>query len=239
MKCIMKMILKAPMMTTMRIKRFFSVAVLMLFALQAFSQDNRFGLWYNADAEIKLVRNLKADLAGSLRTDRNGSNVGSFYLEGGLNYKINKHFSTGAFYRIIENKEDDGNFYFRHRLYAEIKGKMPVLRFTLSARYRFQEQTKTYIKDPEDDEPGFYNRFKFEIDYNVPKLPLTPAVYTEFLGETLASNGILIEKRRTGGSLTYSISKKHDVAVEYIYLTSKVTNPRYFNVISLNYSVKF
>lgn len=221
------------------IKKVLYVVALMLFTLPAFSQDNKLGLWYNADAEIKLMRNLKAGLAGSLRTDHNGSDVESFYLEGGLNYKLNKHFSTGAFYRVIEKKEDDGNFYFRHRLYAEVKGKMPVSRFTLTARYRFQEQTKTYIKDPVDDDPGFYNRFKFEIDYNIPKVPLTPAVYAEFLGETFASNGILIEKRRTGASLSYSISKKQDVSVEYIYLTSKVTNPRYFNVISLNYSVKF
>jgi hypothetical protein len=227
------------MITMMKIKKLTLFAFIVLISQQTFSQDNKYGIWYSADASIKIVKNLKAEFAGSIRTDENASNIESFYLEGGLKYKLCKYISAGAYYRLIDREENDNKFYFRHRLYADVKGTLPLGRFTLSARYRFQEQTKTYIKHAEDDEPGYYNRFKFELDYNVPRIPLTPYVFTEYSGQTFASNDILIEKKRVGGGLSYNITKKQAISAEYIYLSSRVTNPRYFNVLSLNYSVNF
>jgi hypothetical protein len=226
-------------MTEMKINKILFLTAAILLSSQLFSQDNKFGIWYGADGSKKIVKGLKAEIAGALRTDENGSNIESFYLEGGLNYKFNKYISAGAFYRCIDQKENDGDFYFRHRLYADLKGNLPVGRFTLSARYRFQEQKKTYIKSVDDEDATFYNRFKFELDYNVPKIPLTPSFFVEYSGQAMVSNDIMIEKRRVGGGLSYDITKKQAVSFEYIYLSSKVTNPAYFNVLSLNYSVRF
>jgi hypothetical protein len=227
------------MMMVMKIKKILLFVSIAFFSQGIFAQDDTFGVWYGADASYKIIKGLKAEVAGSLRTDQNGSNVESFYFEGGLNYRFNKYLSAGAHYRLIEKKEDDSLFYFRHRLYADIKGTLPLGRFTLSARYRFQEQLKMYIKNEDDKKPEFYNRLRFELDYNIPKIPLTPSVYTEFLGQTFKSNDIMFEKSRVGAGLKYDITKKQSVSAEYIYLTSKVTSPEYFNVLSLNYSVNF
>ncbi|HNW57494.1 MAG TPA: DUF2490 domain-containing protein [Bacteroidales bacterium] len=223
----------------MKIRKIALIATALILSSQIFAQDNKFGIWYGADASKKIAKGLKAEVAGALRTDENGSNIESFYFEGGLNYKFNKFISAGAYYRCIEQKENDGDFYFRHRFYADLKGTVPMGRFTLSARYRFQEQKKTYIKSVDDEDATFYNRFKFELDYNIPRIPLTPSAFVEFSGQAMTSNDIMIEKRRVGGGLKYSITRKQSVSLDYIYLSSKVSNPAYFNVLSLNYSVKF
>jgi hypothetical protein len=223
----------------MKIKNTVLLIAVMMLSSHLFAQDSKFGIWYCADADKKIITGLKAEVAGALRTDNNGSDIESFYLEGGLNYKFSKFISASAFYRCIDRKENNGNFYFRHRIYADVKGTLPMGRFTASLRYRFQEQKKTYINSIDDEDATFYNRFKFELDYNIPKIALTPSVFMEYSGQAFTSNDIMFEKRRSGCGLSYNITKKQAVSLDYIYLSSKVSNPAYFNVLSLNYSVKF
>ena len=222
----------------MMIKRILPLAGILLLSIVTKAQDNKYGIWYEADANFKIVKSLKAEIAGCLRTDENASNIESYYFEGGLKYKVNKYFSAGAYYRLIENKEKDSSFYARHRWFIQLNGEVPIGRFNISARYRFQEQIKTFIKDPEDEEPGFYNRFKLKLDYDVPGIPLEPFISAEAFSETFASNGIFVEKTRFSGGITYNINKKHAVTLEYIYQTSEVTKPHYFNIFALNYSFK-
>ena len=214
------------------------LSALTLFALQVTAQTNNYGIWYEAGASYKIIKGLKAEVSGSLRTDENASHIESFYFQGGLNYKIVECFSVGAFYRLIEKEEDDNAFHPRHRWFVELNGELPVNRFTLSARYRFQQQTKTYIEDPEDDQPGYYNRVKLKLDFDVPKIPLEPFISAEAFSQTFASNGIMIEKTRLGGGLAYNVIKKHKVSVEYIYQKSEVSKPEKFNIIAIGYSVK-
>jgi hypothetical protein len=224
----------------MMIKRIFLAAAILLLSTVIKAQDNKYGIWYGADASYKIVKNLRFELAGCLRTDQNASNVSSFYFDGGLKYKFNKYFSAGAYYRFTETKEKDDFFYARHRWYVDLNGSLPIGRFTLSGRYRFQEQFKMYIKDPDvDEKPVCYNRFKLSLDYDIPKVPLVPSLSAEIYGQTFSSNDIMIEKTRYTGGLKYNISKKHSVGVDYIYLNSKNTKPKEFNVISLYYSFKF
>lgn len=214
------------------------LSAMTLFAIQLTAQTNNYGIWYEAGADYKIFKGLKAEVSGSLRTDENASHIESFYFQGGLNYKIVDCFSVGAFYRLIEKEEDDNVFHPRHRWFIEMKGELPVNRFTLSARYRFQQQAKTYIKDPEDDQPGYYNRLKLKLDFDVPEIPLEPFISAEVFSQTFASNGIMIEKTRLGGGLSYKVSKKQEVSVEYIYQKSEESKPEKFNIIALSYFIK-
>src|SRR5512145_2961088 len=128
----------------------------LLISLNLTAQDKN-GIWYEADASMKIIKKLKADVAGSVRTDENGSHLYSYWVQGGLKYKVNDYFSAGVYYRLIERIEDkdDPGLYSRHRFFVDLKGELPVSRFTLSARYRFQRQTRMYIENPEDEVPGY------------------------------------------------------------------------------------
>jgi opacity protein-like surface antigen len=213
-----------------------SLFVLMPFILAA--QKSDFGIWYEAEVEHKIIKGLRFDLETSIRTDQNASNIESLYLEPGLRYKINDFIAVGIYYRFVEQKEGNDKYYPRHRWFLQLKGDLPIRRFTLEARYRLQEQFKTYIEDPEDEEPQWYQRLRLELDYDIKGIPLKPFINTEMYCMLFSPNEIVIEKWRSMAGLEYTFNKKHTVGLEYIYNESKVTKPAYMNIIGLTYSVK-
>jgi hypothetical protein len=220
------------------IKRY---ALTLLFVLMPFilaAQKSDFGIWYEAEVEHKIIKGLRFDLETSIRTDQNASNIESLYLEPGLRYKINDFIAVGIYYRFVEQKEGNDKYYPRHRWFLQLKGDLPIRRFTLEARYRLQEQFKTYIEDPEDEEPQWYQRLRLELDYDIKGIPLKPFINTEMYCMLFSPNEIVIEKWRSMAGLEYTFNKKHTVGLEYIYNESKVTKPAYMNIIGLTYSVK-
>jgi hypothetical protein len=225
-------------MTMMMIRRNILLLAVLLLSLAIKAQKPDFGIWYEAKAEKKIIKGLRFDLETSIRTDQNASNIESFYFEPGLRYKINDYFNAGIYYRFIEQKENDGRYYTRHRWFLQLKGELSVYRFTLSARYRIQQQFKTYIEDPEDEIPEWYHRLRLELDYNIRGLPLKPYANAEPKSLLFSANNIMIEKWRYIVGVEYTVSKKHTFGVEYIYNTSKVSKPARMNIIGLTYSIK-
>jgi hypothetical protein len=211
---------------------------LVLIPLVIKAQEPDFGIWYEAKADRKIIKDLKFELETSLRTDQNASNIESFYAEPGLRYKFNDYFSAGIYYRFIEQKQGDGRFYARHRWFVQLRGELPVRRFTFSARYRIQEQFRTYIRDPEDEIPEWYHRLRLEISYDIKGIPLKPYVNAEARSQLFSPNNIMIEKWRYIAGAEYTIHKKHTFGLEYIYNTSRVSKPARMNTIGVTYSIK-
>lgn len=222
----------------MKIKTLSACGLLLILPVVLQGQKSDFGLWYDIKADHELVNRLRIEAEASLRTDNNASRIESWYFEPGLRYKVNKYLAAGIYYRYIGQLEKDSQFHSRHRWFLQFKGDLPVKRFTLSARYRIQEQFKTYIEDPEDEFPAWYHRLRCEIDYDVPSIPLKPYINVEIYNQIFAGNDINVEKMRYMVGLEYSISKKHSVGLEYVYQDSKVSKPAWMNAVSLNYSVK-
>lgn len=222
-------------MTTKRSLALFSIA---LFSLTIKAQDTDFGIWYEAQADCKIYKGFRFDFEASIRTDNDGSNVESFYFEPGLRYKINDYFNAGIYYRLIKQKEDNDRFHARHRWFIQLKGNLPVRRFTFSARYRIQQQFRTYIEDPEDETPQWYHRLRLETDYDIKGIPLKVYINSEMFSMIFSSNDIWFEKWRHIAGAEYTLNKKHTFGVEYIYSTSRVSKPARMNILGLTYSIK-
>jgi len=125
----------------------------LLLSAVAAGQTPDYGIWYEAKADKKLWKGLRADFEASIRTNENARNIEKFYFEPGLRYKFNDYLNAGIYYRFIEQKEKDGNYHARHRWFVQMKATAPtVARFTFAVRYRIQQQFKTYIEDPEDED---------------------------------------------------------------------------------------
>jgi hypothetical protein len=207
------------------------------------AQDTDFGIWYEVSGSYKIVKGLRFDLETSIRTDKNASNIGSFYVEPGLRYKFNDYFNAGIYYRFTEKEEtidkSEGIYEFhpRHRWFLQLRGNLPLNRFTLSARYRFQEQIKTYIKDPEDEGPQWVQRLRLELDYDIKGIPLKPFINAEPQSIMFEPNGIAIENWRYMAGAEYTVNKKHTFGLEYIYNVNKVSKPAYANIIGVTYSI--
>lgn len=215
------------------------ITLLILLSSALKAQNADFGIWYDLKADYRFAKGFRADFEACLRTVNDASEVDSWYLEPGIRYKFNKYFSAGVYYRFTKRIEDDGNYYARHRWALQAKGDLPVGRFTLSLRYRFQEQTKTYIEDPDDEKQIWFNRTRFEVDYDVKGLPLKPYANIEVWNELFADNGIFIDETRYIVGAEYRIFKNNSVGLEYLYHTSKISKPANRNILSINYFISF
>jgi opacity protein-like surface antigen len=228
----------------MTIKRLLILALALLLPALLIAQKADFGIWYEANVEYKIVKKLRFDFETNIRTDQNASKVEKFYFEPGFRYKFNDYFAAGIYYRFIEQREtidkSEGiyEFHARHRWFLQLKGSLPVNRFTFSARYRFQEQFKTYIEDPEDEVPMWAHRLRLELNYDIKGLPLEPYANVEMQSELFVSNDTMIEKWRYIAGAKYTLNKRHTVGLEYIYNVSKDTKPAYMNTIGVTYTIK-
>jgi opacity protein-like surface antigen len=218
-------------------KNIFFLLLALLLPGTLWGQKTDFGIWYEIQADYSIIKGLRFDLETSLRTDQDASNIESFYLEPGIRYKLNKYLSAGVYYRYIEQKEKDDAFHARHRWFFQVKGDLPVKRFTLSARYRLQEQFKTYIEDPEDEIPVWGHRLRLELDYDIKGLPLKPYTSAEIYSQPSEQNETLADRWRYVAGAEYTFLKKHTIGLEYVYNVSKVSKPAYMNIIGIKYGL--
>ncbi len=220
------------------IKRGTVILFALLLSAIAAGQTNDYGIWYEAKADKKIWKGLRADFETSIRTNENARNIEKFYFEPGLRYKFNDYFNAGIYYRFIGQEEKDGKYHARHRWFAQIKVTAPsVARFTFGIRYRIQQQFMTYIEDPEDEDPQWYQRVRLELDYDIRGIPLRPYVKTETQLLLFDPNEYTVDKWRTMFGVEYTLNKKHTFGLEYIYNDSRVTKPPFENLLGITYSV--
>lgn len=226
--------------TTMMMIRRAVLLILSLFIPVAMhAQKTDFGIWYEVKADKKITDRLRFDLETSIRTEENASSIETFYVEPGLRFKFNEYFAAGVYYRFIEQKENDDNYHPRHRWFVQLKGTLPSFyRFTFAARYRMQQQFKTYINDVEDEEPLWAHRLRLELDYDIKGLPLRPIASVEIHNLLSIPTEYTVDRWRYIVGVEYTVNKKHTFGLEYIYNDSKVTKPAYMNAIGITYAVK-
>jgi len=108
----------------------------------------------------------------------------------------------------------------------------------LSVRYRIQQQFKTYIEDPEDEEAQWYQRVRFELEYDVKGIPIKPYINAEMHNQLFSPNEYIADKWRSMVGIEYTLHKRHTFGLEYIYNDSRVTKPPFENLLGITYSVK-
>lgn len=223
----------------MMIKRVLFLFAFVFLTLSVFSQDKDFGIWYGVSAGHKLTDRLKIELSTCVRTFDDASRIEEAFLEGGIDYKLNKYLSIAGSYRITDNVEDDDSYYFRHKLFLDLKGSLSLGDFSFSGRFRFQERFKTYIKDDEDKIPDSHGRLRLKTLYNIPSFPVNPYVSAELFCPMFKNSDRVIDKERFAGGIEFNIAKKHSVELEYIFQRDYFPDMEEESIISVNYDIKF
>jgi len=221
------------------IKRIIFLFILLLAAGNAVGQESDFGLWFELNTTHKIVKKLDAIVNCEIRTFNNSSRVHQVFIEGGLEYKVTKRFSVAGNYRLTSRREDDDNFYWRHKIFADLKLKYPLNDFNISARLRFQRTTKTYIEDIEDLDAAYLYRFRLKADYDIPGVPVAPYIYYESFSPAFAGQGFRISKYRLSAGAEFHLTKKSDIQAGYIFQRDTEPKLKHMNVMSLGYSLKF
>lgn len=205
----------------------------------SFSQEDDFGIWFSATTELKLVKNLDLNFDVNLRTYDDASKIEEAFFDIGLTYKFNEYLLAAASYRFTEYNEKNDTFYPRHKWFADIKGKMPLGDFDISARLRFEQRYKTYFKDENDKEPQEHLRIKPKVLYDIPSFPVNPYVLTELFFPVFNENKKDLDKVRYTAGFEYNLSKKHSIELDYTFQRDYYPKLADMHIISVNYNLKF
>jgi hypothetical protein len=223
----------------MMIKRFFLITIFFSIAGISFSQNDDFGLWLGVNARHELLTKLDAEISGCLRTFNNASQIEQSFIEGGLKYNLNKYISLSGYYRLISKLEDYSKYYFRHKLFLDIKTTVPVGNFSFSGRARILRTTKTYIEDEEDLISKYYGRLKLKAEYDIPSFPLAPYLYFEPFTPVSSDAGLSISKYRLSAGTELKINRRSSLDVGYIFQRDYLLHISNEHIISLTYKIKF
>lgn len=100
--------------------------------------ETDFGGRMSVELEKKVAKGLHVTFDGEARFDQNLSDFGRYQAGLGMTYKINSWLRAGAGYIFIENKNSSGEWKPRHRLYADLRGRLVTGDWTFSLKERLQ-----------------------------------------------------------------------------------------------------
>jgi len=214
----------------------FSIFIISQFA---YCQNDDFGIWYGLNAEYSINKKWEVDLSPMVRTFMNASTIEQAFLEGGVTYKFNKHFSAALAYRLTENRESNSEYHIRHKYFADLKGSEDLWLFSFTGRFRFQRQDKTFFDSKNDKIPDYYGRFKIKSKFRTPSFPVNPYVYIETFCRMFEETKKRFDKNRFSIGFEYKISKKQSAEAEYIFERDFLPHLLDTNIVSLNYNINF
>jgi len=219
------------------------VIIITLFAFfflsTGYGQDSDFGVWYGLNAEYSVSKKVEVDVSAMIRTFNNASEIEQSYLEGGIGYKLNKYFSVAGSYRASNKLENNSEYHFRHKLFADAKTTVPIGNFSASLRLRFQVQKKTFIENVKDKIPDYHSRLKLKLIYKSPGFPLNPYISVESFSQLFKNADRIFDKNRFASGIEYKISKKHSIEAEYIFERDFEPHISDMSIASLSYNFKF
>ena len=93
----------------------------------------------------KINNHWKISLGQEFRFIKNATSFDAYFVNLGIDYRFNTHFSLGADYRFYQNKNKEGIFISQQRWSADLKYKQKLSRFSVSYRLRFQNKDDDFI----------------------------------------------------------------------------------------------
>ena len=235
----------------------------MVLAVPACAQgDTETGLWTSAEVQKKLSKqwNVSAEAEYRLRDDFGSTD--RWTLSASAAYKPAKWLKLDAGYKFLRVLNDDETTWkdngvdpnkwtpawwcTKHRLYASATATLPVGRFDLSLRerwqYTYRPETTVGRYDVDDDEwedkvksgkAQHVLRSRLQAGYDIPKCKVDPYASMELYH----AKGGLQKIRYTAGA-DWKVTKQHVVSAFYRYLDSRSDDPD-MHVVGLGYKYKF
>ena len=224
----------------MKNKKFFILLILIFYPLtDLLCQDKDFGLWYEIAAGKSFSKKFSVEGSTVVRTYKDGSTVEQAFMQAGASYDPNKYLGFTGSYRIGNYVGDDHYYHIRHKWLADIKGTLPLGRFSLTARLRLQFLLRGQEEAEFDPEAEYDGRFRIKGQYRIPDFPVDPYVSFETFTPLFSGSDKLVEKSRSTAGVDIKINKRNKLFTEYIYERDVTPDLKIMNIISLGYTYKF
>ncbi len=160
---------------------------------------------------IDLPHRLTLKVTGGARFLNTGIGLYKYLIEVEGGYKINKYLDVALIYRTAWRLEENGGYYFRNKLMADLSADKSFDRFRLANRLRYQRRTKSYRNDAWDVVTLQHLRDKVSLSYNIPKCRITPVLFGEMFFPLYPFRTRTVDEVRLGLDLKYKINKQHAV----------------------------
>jgi len=197
------------------------------------------GEWAKVEMDINLPKKFYFNLTGQARFLNNSFDLYKYLMQFTLSYKLHKRVMVGVGYRPEWRIENNGSFYYRGRLLADIKLNYPVKRFKLKDRLRFQRKTRSYIKNDWALIPIYHIRNKFELNYDIPKNKITPSVSFEAFFPLNGFINTAMDEYRIDANIKFPINKKNSLKTGLMYDHELYTNSLSLIVFKVSYTFKW
>jgi hypothetical protein len=208
--------------------------VLLVLPFTNWGQNNTvFQVWNEAGIAYKLDK--KQSFAFDFTTRHNASGLQTYFPQISYKYKVNKMIRPSIDYRFIGDKNQEGNYTFRHRLNANLQFDKELERFELGFRMRYQ-YSSSRLDENFEPEFGEALRYKTSIAYDIKKSALSPKVSVEFFtGPMDGQVGYLLNRIRLNFGLSYDLTGAHSVQIAYLY-DQRINSQGALNRAILNFS---
>lgn len=166
----------------------------------------------------------------------------TFFPQASLKYKVTKWFRPSIDYRVIFDKENNGNYSFSNRLNVNAEFKHTIDRFSFSGRVRYQYSFDRFNSSENYDvefDKAF--RFKPQISYDINNSIFSPVISIEyFYNPTFGPLGQRFTKYRAFAGFELEIDSPHEIAIGYIFDQQiNLPDPRRKHILSISYAYNF
>lgn len=207
---------------------------LLLLPMLSWSQNSTvFQLWNEAGVSYKVDK--KQSLAFDLSTRHAAGGLQTIFPQVSYKYKVNKYIRPSIDYRLINDRNQDGNMTLQHRLNANLQFNQELERLQLGLRVRYQYSTNRLA---ENFEPEFGQaiRVKPSLAYDLQNTDLEPQLSSEFFtGPMDGQTGYHLNRIRWSAGLAYTFKGPHSLEVAYIY-DQRINSPGALNRAILSFS---
>lgn len=189
-------------------KNIVCILVFIPFFASAQFGNQDFGIWGGFSASTKLTDEIKVSGDFQMRTNDNAARLNQYFLDFGVKYKVNKHFSAGLNWR--PRMKNERTYYdFQNRLYLDLVGK---LKFGDVAFYLRSRTQSTLIPN---DESSAFERVRLKAVFKLDK-GLKAFIQDEVFFNINNRVNSTYTKNRFGIGVTYKVSDAIDVGLKYL-----------------------
>lgn len=200
----------------------------------AFGQNSTvFQVWNEAGVSYKFDK--KQSFAFDLTTRHTAGGLQTIFPQVSYKYKVNKNIRPSIDYRLISDRNQEGNMTLQHRLNANLQFNQELERLQLGLRLRYQYSTNR-LADNFEPEFGQALRIKPSLAYDLSNTDLEPQVSMEFFtGPMEGQVGFHMNRIRWSIGLGYTFEGPHTVEIAYLY-DQRINSPSALNRAILNFS---
>jgi hypothetical protein len=205
-----------------------------------FAQYNDAGTWISINAEKKITPVFSFTLSEEGRFNENFCELGTFFTDAGLSYKVNKLIKVSLNYRFTNKRKIDDSYSVRHRYYVDLSIRKKFKPIILSFRTRFQSQYTDMFSSSTGLMPSYYSRNKLTLKFDLDK-NYTPYISAELFSPlNNPDGGIFIDNTRYAVGIEYTFNRMHSLDIFYlIQRECNVNNPETDYIIGLGYYLNF